>query len=161
MVDMTVVCADIKNYFLKDKVHPETCIYSRAFTISDGNIVPSDFLKDGQYFRICGSDLNDGVYKNTAKGREALVDEEFEGTNWAMSVPRDFVELVDRIAAWAALNESPNSANMSVFSSESFGAYSYTKGSGGGSKSGVSGANTTWQTAFYDSLTPYRREFVL
>lgn len=161
MVSMTEVCADIKNYFLKDKVNPETCIYKRAFTISGGNIAPSDFLKEGQYFRICGSDLNDGVYCNTAKGRQALVDEEFEGNIWAMSVPRDFVELVDKISNWAAQNEAPNSVNLSTFTSESFGNYSYSKGSGGGTKSGVAGAATTWQTAFYDALTPYRREFVL
>ena len=52
MANMTVICADIRNYFLKDKAHPETCIYKRAFTISNGAITPSDFLKEGQYFRI-------------------------------------------------------------------------------------------------------------
>lgn len=161
MANMTVICADIRNYFLKDKVHPETCIYKRAFTISDGVITPSDFLKEGQYFRICGSDLNEGVYCNTEEGRSQLQDEEFEGSIWAMSVPRDFVELCDKIAAWVALNEAPNSVNMSTLSSENFTNYSYSKGSGAGTKSGVNGAATTWQTAFYDALTPYRREFVL
>ena len=78
-----------------------------------------------------------------------------------MSVPRDFVELVDKISDWAAQNEAPNSVNLSTFTSESFGNYSYSKGSGGGTKSGIAGAATTWQTAFYDALTPYRREFVL
>lgn len=161
MVNMTVICADIKNYFLKDKVRPETCIYGNEYTISNGEITPSDFLKEGQYFRICGSDLNEGVYLNTAKGREKLRDETFSGTIWAMSVPQDFVDLCQQIVDWATINEAPTSANLSTFTSENFVNYSYNKGSGGGSKSGVSGAALTWQTKFYDELTPYRREFVL
>lgn len=161
MVSMTTICADIKNYFLKDKVTPSTCIYSGEYTISSGNVTPSDFLKEGQYFRICGSDLNDGVWLNTTKGRQGLVDETFTGTIWAMSVPKDFIELCERIDAWATVNQAPTSVNMSVFTSESFSNYSYNKGSGGGSKSGINGAATTWQTVFYDELTPYRREFVL
>lgn len=161
MVTMTAICADLKNYFLKDKVNPENCIFDGEYTISSGIITPSDFLKEGQYFRICGSDLNDGVYQNNASGRSVLVDEEFHGSIWAMSVPREFAELCERISTWASLNNSPTSANMSTFSSESFGNYSYNKGSGGGSKSGVAGAALTWQTAFYDELTPYRREFVI
>lgn len=161
MVNMTVICADIKNYFLKDKVHPETCIYENEYTISNGEITPSDFLKEGQYFRICGSDLNEGVYLNTAKGREKLRDETFDGTIWAMSVPQDFVDLCQQIVDWATINEAPTSANLSTFTSENFGNYSYSKGSGGGSKSGVSGAAITWQTQFYDALTPYRKEFVI
>lgn len=161
MVNMTVICADIKNYFLKDKVNPSTCIIENDYTISSGNITPSDFLKEGQYFRICGSDLNDGVWLNTTDGRKKLRDETFTGTIWVMSVPQDFVELCEQIAAWATINQSPTSANMSVLTSESFENYSYSKGSNGGSRSGVSGAAITWQTAFYDALTPYRREFVI
>lgn len=161
MVTMAVICAEIKNYFLKDKVTPTTCIYKGEYTISDGSVTPSNFLKNGQYFRICGSDLNDGVYLNTAEGRATLKDEIFDGTIWAMSVPQEFVELCNQIREWEAVNQAPNSVNMSALTSESFGNYSYTKGSGGGSKSGVNGAAITWQTAFYDALTPYRREFVL
>ena len=158
---MTIACADIKNYFLKDKVNPYTCIHKGTFTISSGIITPSDFLKEGQYFRICNSDLNDGVWLNTAAGRQKLVDEEFDGLIWAMSVPKSFVTLCEQIAAWADVNEAATSPNMSTLASESFGNYSYSKQSGSTSKSGVGGAATTWLTEYYDALTPYRREFVL
>jgi hypothetical protein len=161
MVSMATICADIKNYFLKDKVNPETCIYEGDYTISNGTVAPSNFLKEGQYFRICGSDLNDGVYLNTTEGREKLRDETFSGTIWKMSVPQDFIELCQRIDEWATINGAANSANMSTFNSESFGNYSYSKGASGTGKSGVTGAALTWQTVFYDELTPYRREFVL
>ena len=161
MVTMATICAELKNYFLKDKVNPSSCIYEGEYTISGGIITPSDFLKEGQYFRICGSDLNDGVYVNTTTGRQKLKNEEFQGLIWAMSVPQEFVELCARIDEWATANQTATSANMSAFNSESFGNYSYNKGSGGGTKSGVNGAALTWQTVFYDELTPYRREFVL
>lgn len=161
MIGMTVICADIRNYFLKDKLHPETCIFKGQYTISGGNITPSDFLKEGQYFRIAGSDLNEGVWLNTAAGRAKLKDETFTGEVWAMSVPQEFVELCARIDSWATIYEAPNGAAMSIFSSENFGNYGYSKGSGSGTKSGVKGAALTWQTAFYDALTPYRRISVL
>lgn len=161
MVNMTIICADIKNYFLKDKVTPKTCIYENEYTISGGLITPSDFLKEGQYFRICGSDLNEGVFLNTSQGRAKLKDETFTGSIWAMSVPQDFVDLCNDIIAWAQVNETPSSANMSAMTSESFANYSYSKGGNSGSKSGVAGAGKTWQTQFYDALTPYRRNFVL
>ena len=161
MVTMATICAELKNYFLKDKVNPRSCIFEGEYTINSGIITPSDFLKEGQYFRICNSDLNDGVYVNTAKGRQGLKDETFSGLIWAMSVPQEFVDLCARIDEWATANQGAASANMSALNSESFGNYSYSKGSGGGSKSGVGGAALTWQTMFYDELTPYRREFTL
>lgn len=158
---MTVVCADIRNYFLKDKIHPETCIFKGEYTISGGILTPSDFLKDGQYIRIAGSDLNDGVWLYNSQGISKIKDETFTGEIWAMSVPQEFVELCDKIATWADNNESLTSVNMSSISSENFGNYGYNKGSGSGSKSGITGAALTWQTFFYDALTPYRRISVL
>lgn len=159
MVDITTICADIRNYFLGDT--PEQRIIKGEFTVSNGSLTPSDFLLEGQYFRIYGSKLNEGVWLNTVEGLGNLRDETFTGTVWSMSVPKDFIELCERIDAWRALNEAANSPNMSTLSSENFGNYGYSKGSGGGSKSGVSGAALTWQTAFYDALTPYRRISVL
>lgn len=161
MISMTVICAEIRNYFLKDKANPRSCIFEGEYTISNGVITPSDFLKEGQYFRICGSDLNEGVYCNDETGRNSLVDETFTGSIWAMSVPKDFIALCEQISEWAELNQAPNSANLSALTSESFGGYSYTKGGSSGSKSGVEGAAKTWQTVFYDALSTYRREFVL
>ena len=57
MAQLTEVCANIKNYFLRD-------IKAGTYTISPG-AVPLPSLLSGQYFRIVGSTLNDGVWQNT------------------------------------------------------------------------------------------------
>ena len=149
MAKLTEICANIKNYFLKD----DKAIKSGTFNIVSG-VAPLASLMEGQYFRIVGSILNDGVYQNTAADLANLKNETFDGEIWSMSVPRDFEQLCTEIAAWRAKNEALDSANMSPFQSESFGGYSYSKGSTGGSK-GIIGAS--WQTQFASRLNTYRR----
>ena len=64
---MESVLSHLHNWFVApDGIHEGT------FTITDGSIDLSDFLQDGQYFRICGSVFNDGVYAYAA---ETLTDE--------------------------------------------------------------------------------------
>lgn len=148
MAKLTEVCANIKNYFLRD-------IHKGTFTIISGT-APLESLLDGQYFRIVGSVLNDGVWQNTAADLANLRVETFTGEIWSMGVPRDFEDLCNDIDAWRTKNESIDSANMSPFSSESFGGYSYSKG-GSGSSSGGGGTATTWQDQFRSRLNTYRR----
>ena len=71
-----------------------------------------------------------------------------------MGVSRDFEELCNDISAWREKNEAADSANMSPFSSESFGGYSYSKGSSGSSGGG---SGVTWQDQFRARLNTYRR----
>ena len=140
------VCAECKNYFIQ----PDVDIHASNYTVTNGQIGPVPFLKDGQYYRIVGSVLNDGVYKHGTDDTD-LSDEEFFGAVWAMRVPRDFVELVSEIEAW----ESEHSAALNVpFSSESFDNYSYTlaKSEGGGAY--------TWKDHFKGKLNGYRRMFL-
>ena len=134
MADLTEICAVLKNYFLKDYINYSD-IHRGNFTISGHTFAPLDFtIKEGQYFRIKGSDLNDGVWLNTTDGLKDLRDESFEGEIWLMAVPRSFEKLANDINAWRAKNEAVDSANMSVFQSETVqGVYSYTKGNSGGS----------------------------
>lgn len=149
MAKLTEVCAYIKNYFIKsdeDKVQG-------VFNISQG-ITPLESLLSGQYFRIKGSVLNDGVWQNTAEDLANLRDEEFTGEIWSMSVPRDFEQLCVDISAWRDKNESLDSVNMSPFQSESFGGYSYSKGRSG---SNDSTSGTGWQDQFKSRLNTYRR----
>ena len=54
------LCAELKNYFLRDA---DEDIHAGTFTISGGRIESLPFLKNGQYFRIVGSALNDDVYQ--------------------------------------------------------------------------------------------------
>ena len=62
---LTEVCAEIRNYFVKN-------IYEGTFEIVGGKITPLDFLQEGQYFRIVGSVFNDGVHQSSTS---SLVDE--------------------------------------------------------------------------------------
>lgn len=140
------ICSYLKNFFIRG----ESDIHTGEFTIENGHIEPLDFLKNGQYFRVVGSALNDGVYKY---GEETLIDEEFDGAIWAMYVPADFVILASEISSWAVNNADTLN---SPYQSESFGGYSYSKGS---SASGTGAYG--WQDQFSTRLNPYRRLSVL
>lgn len=148
---LDVLCAELKNYFIKDR----TAIHLGDFEVKDGIVSPLDFLKVGQYFRIAGSDLNDGVYLYNGESMD-LNDETFNGAIWAMSVPPIVLALSADIDAWREKNEALDSTNMSPYTSESFDGYSYSKG--GNSKGGTA---ASWQSQFADRLKPYRRLYVI
>lgn len=155
MADLTEICAEVRNYFLKDYTDLSKSIHDGTFTIVNGRLEGVDYLKEEQYFRIHGSDLNDGVWQYSSEGIEGLRDETFDGAVWAMSVPPAFIKLAEDIDAWRAANEAVDSQNMSPYNSESFGGYSYSK-SGGGSSSG-GGTNATWQGQFARRLAVWKR----
>lgn len=137
------ICAEIRNYFCKaeDRIIGD-------WSIVDGRIVPSVDLADGQYYRIIGSVFNDGVHKSD----EVLADEaEFHGAIWKMRVPQDVIQLADDIEVWKTKNAD---TIASPYVSESFGGYSYSKGSGSDGTIGVSWKN---QSEFASRLRPYRR----
>ena len=144
------ICAEIKNYFTLDGD-----IHIDDWVIQNGVISPVlDFPTD--YIRIVGSRLNDGVYKVSDLVKNPLKDETFHGGIWIMSVPADFIALVAEIEEWQRVNGATSSANMSPFTSESFGGYSYSKASGGTIESG--GASVpTWQSQYANRLKIYRK----
>ncbi len=141
------VCAEVKNYFIQKDVD----IHASNYTVTNGQIGPVPFLKDGQYYRIVGSALNDGVYKHGTDDTD-LADEEFFGAVWAMRVPRDFVALCEEIQAWESTN---GEALSGPYSSESFGGYSYSKATGS------DGGAYSWRDQFKSKLNAYRRLSVL
>lgn len=155
MTDITEYCEYCKNFFLKDYIGL-TDIYKGEFTIESGAFVSPDFtLKAGQYFRIVGSDINDGVYCNKPASMALLNDETFTGQVWLMAVPRSFVALCDKADTWRNKYESVGNANMSPFQSESVqGVYNYSKGSTGSTNGG---AAVTWQAQFGKFFSAYRR----
>lgn len=134
---ITEICAEIRNYFVKE-------IHTGQFKISGGSIAPLNFLKDGQFFRIVGSDLNDGVYQYPASN---LTDEAFYGAVWAMSVPPSFVALCTEIKAFV----ESDAGKASVYNSESFGGYAYTKATNS------DGVPIRWQDVFKKSLNKWRK----
>lgn len=123
-------------------------IYPGTYTIQDGGIT-LPFLRNGQYFRICGSMFNDGLHRY-GPDMPLLEDETFDGAVWALAVPKAVVELAGEIAAW---QEKYRDTVESPYTSESFGGYSYTKASGAGDSTGSGG----WQAAFRARLNPYRK----
>ena len=135
-MDLTNLCAELRNYFEPQK-------HFGTFTISGGSISPSDFLQDGQYFRIVGSVFNDGVHRHPAHD---LTDETFNGAVWAMNVPPAVVELLQKIQEFEAAAANAPTAYIS----ESFGGFSYTKatdenGLPVGRRSGSKSDPNTWR----------------
>lgn len=114
------------------------------FTVSGGSLSGADFLQPGQYFRISGSVFNDGVHQY---GDSGLTDETFSGTVSALAPPRAFLTLCANIDAWQAKH---GAAARSPYTSEGFGPYHYTKGSGRASDNG-------WQAQFALELSRWRR----
>lgn len=159
VVDITEVCQECRNYFAPaNKRDDKSYIHSGTFVIDNHTVAPLDFIAVGQFFRIIGSAMNDGVYQNTVEGLADLTSETFDGAIWEMSVPRAFLNLATDIAAWRNTNEAIGSANMSPYTSESFAGYSYQKG--GGVSQGAGNA-MTWQTQFSVRLNAWRRATIL
>lgn len=154
MVSMDEICGYVRNYFLRDYKDPAKYIHRGTFTIANGSIQDLPFLISGQYFRIKGSALNDGVYQYGTEN--SLKDETFDGEIWAMYVPADFVVLVGEINDWVTANAD---ALNGPYQSESFGGYSYSKGyaATGNGKVIASG----WQGQFAIRLSRFRRLSVL
>ena len=137
------VLTHLKNWFIvPDGIHHGT------FRVEGGGI-SLPYLRDGKYFRILGSVFNDGLHQY-GPSMEMLTDEEFDGTIWALAVPRAVIELAGEISTWQA---KYGAVMDSPYTSESFGGYSYTKSSGAGDSAGSGG----WQSAFRARLNPYRK----
>lgn len=142
------ICAEIKNYFVyEDDRH------IGDWVIENGEISPVlEFPTE--YIRIQGSRLNDGVHKVSEM---TLTDEAFHGAICIMSPPSSFLSLCDDIAQWQDKYGDVNSESMSPFSSESFGGYSYSRGSVSGTAAASGQSVPAWQNVFAKRLQRYRR----
>lgn len=145
---LTELCKEINNWFNYNQ--PK---YFGDFVIDNGALAGDYGLQDGQYYRIVGSLFNDGVHRHPARDLE---DEFFNGAIWAMAVPNEVIALAEDIEAWKDKYQSLDSPAMSPYNSESFGGYSYSKGSGS-SANGNTNLSGTWQGAFADRLNHWRR----
>ena len=113
------------------------------FTIDGGNITPSDFLKENDYYRIIGSKFNDGLYQYP---NSDLTDEEFDGAVWVMRVPPALVTLAQQYKE----ELEKESGKPSAYISESFGGYSYTKATNS------KGVPLNWEHLHADELNQWR-----
>lgn len=147
---LTQICQYLKNWFDKKPDGTDYPKYQGEFVISGGNI-NIEGLIDGQYVRIIGSLLNDGVHKI---GDADLKDETFTGYIWSLGIPQAIIDADAWATAWLEKNGGADSAANSPFNSESFGGYSYSKSSGGVNGSGSGLFN---QSQFLEMLAPWRK----
>ena len=125
----------LRNWFVKD-------IYNGKVEIREGHI-DLPFLATDQYYRIIGSVFNDGLHQYGSV--EVLTDETFCGAIWALAIPKPVIELSEEISTWVTAHPA------SEYQSESFGGYSYTKGTG------KSGRASTWHDVFASRLNAWRK----
>ncbi len=148
-IELTEVCQELRNWF--DREH----YFGRITLAANGDVYCNGVaigLLDGQYFRVTGSVFADGVHKYPDT---QTVGETFDGAVWAMAVPASVIKLATEIAEWRAKYEAPDAASMSPYMAESFGGYSYSKGS---SYTGAgSGGGTSWKSAFAAKLNAWRK----
>ena len=138
------ICAFIHNFFVAEKI-------SGTFTISGGSLTVPGLLA-GQYYRINGSRLNDGVWQY---GQETdLSDETFTGEIWDMRPPKSFITLVGEIEAWV---EKYGDAVSGPYQSESFNGYSYSLKSGTTASGQADNAAGSWQGVFRTYLNQWRK----
>ena len=141
---ITEILQYLRNWFIKTK-------YAGEFTISNGALQleysgGSLDILSGQYFRIIGSAMNDGVWMYPSG---ALTDEAFSGAVWGLAVPPAVAALADEISEW----QSKFGASVaSPYSSES-----YSRGSYSRSKASAGDTAYTWKTAFADRLSAWRK----
>ena len=127
----------VNNYFVSGQKYGSFSICGNALSIPDSGFVyiSGSFYHDGVW-SICNGLLQD------IPGD--MPDESFTGTVYFLNPPADFLRLCEEISLYAEKNPT------GAWQSESFGAYSYNRGSSAGQG---------WQTAFAARLRPYRRMF--
>lgn len=125
----------------------EVGILEGTFTVADGTIdVPSAL--EGQYFWVEGSALNDGLHLNPAADMRS---ERFTGRIVLMAVPAAVVKIAEDIGAW---NEKNADALSGIYQSESFGGYSYSRGT---QTDAAGNAMAAWQARFAQRLRGWRK----
>lgn len=128
--------AEIHNWFECDYLAGE-------LTVVDGELsLPHSFVKPDQYYRIVGSVFNDGLHRYPTSD---LTDEVFDGEVWALAVPKAVTGIAAEIETWCKAHPD------SVYTSESFGGYSYAKATAS------DGTPMRWQDAFRRRLDRWRK----
>lgn len=140
-VSIAAVMRRVRNYF-------ERGYREGTFSIVGNVLSPA---VDAPMIAVTGSKYHDGVYASVngiMQGVESVKpDETFDGIVWKLYPPDDFLQLCEQISKYDDKNP------VGAFASESFGDYSYTRGTDG--KGGVAG----WNNAFAASLASYRQMF--
>lgn len=130
--------------YIRDFFPGERWTLSNAPINGGGVDLPLDV---GDYYLIEGSKRNDGLH---IYGENDLVGDTLTGYVTECRIPVALLSIHEEINYWQSKNAE---AVTSLFQSESFGGYSYTKKSG---NSGT-GAADSWQSAFANRLKIWRK----
>lgn len=151
MVDntLTELCQELHNWFDRARYIGQITLDANGGIFCDGKSVT---VLEGQYFRITDSVFADGVHLYPDVG---TTPESFNGAVWVMAVPPAVKVLARDITAWREKYENVNAPSMSPYMSESFGGYSYQKGSAFSSDNKSGG--TSWKTTFASRMNPWRK----
>jgi len=151
MVDntLTELCQELHNWFDRVRYIGQITLDANGGIFCDGKSVT---VLEGQYFRITDSVFADGVHLYPDVG---TTPESFNGAVWVMAVPPAVKTLAMDISAWREKYENVNAPSMSPYMSESFGGYSYQKGSAFTSNNNSGGAS--WKTTFAARMNPWRK----
>ena len=142
---MDKILAYLKNYFYRFGENG-------TYTIEDNSITVRGKYVEGQYIRLTGSVLNDGVYKvinieDNVITLDGAVNEVFEGVIYSLVIPKEIIELEKKIKKYE--EDNPQGGYIS----ESFGNYSYNKGTN------ANGELNTWKDVFKVELRPYKKVY--
>ena len=151
MVDiaLTDLCQELHNWFDRSR-HAGTITFdANGGVFCNGKSIS---ILEGQHFRVMDSVFSDGVH---CYPDAEIASESFDGAVWTMAVPPAVKALARDIAEWRQKYESINSPSMSPYMSESFGGYSYQKGSAYTSSGNSGGAS--WKTTFASRMNPWRK----
>lgn len=158
---LTEVMNSVKNHFAIDRATGELHGYETGeFTLDSGKISVINTYLVNQYIAITGSVLNNGVYKvrdfsdgiitiEEHDSNDKIWGETFSGTIYSLHVPEGFIQLVDRIKAFAESKEGQSSNIVNA----SFGIQSQSFGTD------QNGVRAGWKTVFRNELHAYRRMF--
>lgn len=135
----------IHNWFERESLSAHLSIEGGALPAS-----VADGMLEGQWYRISGSYLNDGLHQHPAND---LTDEEFDGQIDLLAIPRPLLRVAEDIDQW---QQKVGAKADGPYASESFGGYTYTLKSDSGA-SGGSGGLSGWRLAFRDRLNPWRK----
>lgn len=115
-----------------------------TFSIVSGAL-ELDFMQGGQYYRIEGSVFNDGLHRYGDE-EDNLTDETFVGLITPLAIPKAVKDLAQEIEEYCTKNPETDKV------SESFGGYSYTRGT-----DGKGSVNSGWKVAFRDRLNLWKK----
>ena len=141
---LTNICAYLHNYFDYERHSGEISIVNGVIFCNGKTIM----LDEGQYFALFRERIPLGVFN------EVPADKTFYGSVWLMDVPKDILDADKWADDWMKANGGAGSEANSPFQSESFGGYSYNKGS---NSSGKGGSSVFDNAQFARMLAPYRK----